>query len=231
MKKILLVSSSDPFLERNRAFFKRTDIRIHTATSGVDALMMHHEMAFDLILSEMKLDDMGGDQLCARVKAEELFGPLAFVLVCRDNDEELARANECGASAVLPKPLKPLQLIKTVSRFLTVQVPRSKRVALRVRVLSKLGESLFTCLSHNVSTSGILLETEHLLQIGDELVCIFEIPGSGEINAEGEVVRKARSLDGTHQYGIQFIRMDKNSRLEIDRYIIRENRGQMAPAR
>jgi CheY-like chemotaxis protein len=219
MKHIMLVSSSPTFLDRNRKLLNRTEFNILTAASGQDALRLRREHTVDLIVAELQLDDMGGDRLCALLRGEQQGGDTPLVLICRELAEEVARVKESGANDWVTRPVKPLQLLKTVGRFLTVEMIRSKRVPLKVKVFTKLGFKVFICSSSNVSVTGMLLESDSRLEQEELIVCRFDLPGFGMIEADAEVVRVVRSLDGTYQYGVHFETLSTEHRRQIDRYV------------
>jgi len=72
LKKILLVSSSKSFLVRNRNLLTREDFQLTTSQSGAEALQLHQEHHFDLIMADLHLHDMGGDTLCATLRTGEI---------------------------------------------------------------------------------------------------------------------------------------------------------------
>lgn len=228
MKRILIVSSSDTFIDRNRTLLRRNEFRIMSAGSSADAQEILAEEGADLIIADVHLSDMEGDQFCDLVRRTAASDRVRIILVCRDEPEEFARLSGCGAHALIGKPVKPLQLVKTVGQFLTVHIIRSRRVSLRVKVISKKEQVEFFCISHNISVSGMLIETEYFLEVGSVIQCSFNIPGSIQVECEGEVVRTARSMEGAHQYGIQFTVLSGNDRKEIDRYITSLVRGEMS---
>ena len=116
--------------------------------------------------------------------------------------------------------------MKTVGQFLTVQLVRSRRVSLRVKVISQKDAIEFYCISHNISLTGMLIETEFSLELGGIILCQFSIPGSIDVETEGEIVRTARTIDGAHQYGIHFTTLNRRFRHEIDLYIASVVRGE-----
>lgn len=227
MKRILVVSSSDTFIERNSTLLRRNEFRILSAGSSVDAMEILAGEGADLLIVDVHLRDMEGDGFCELVRSTTTPGKVSIILVCRDEPEEFARLSGCGADALIAKPVKPLQLVKTVGQFLTIHMIRSRRVSLRVKVVSKKDEVEFYCISHNISVTGMLIETEYFLEVGSVIICSFAIPGSVQVACEGEVVRTARSLEGAHQYGIHFTCLGRNDRKEIDRYITSLVRGDM----
>jgi len=227
MKRILIVSSSDTFIERNSNLLRRSEFRILPAESPADALEILAGEGADLVIVDVHLHEMEGDRFCELVRSTTTPDKVRIILVCRDDPEEFARLSGCGADALIAKPVKPLQLVKTVGEFLTVHIVRSRRVSLRVKVVSKKDEVEFYCTSHNISVTGMLVETEYFLEVGSVIICSFAIPGSAQVACEGEVVRTARSLDGGYQYGIHFSCLGRNDRKEIDRYISSLVRGEL----
>ena len=219
MKNILIASSSTNFIERNSTLLRRSDFRILSATDSAAALEILNQQLIDLVISDSQLEDMNGEVFCAKVREERACCNVRLILVFRDEPQEFERLRGCGADALVARPIKPLQLVKTVGQFLTIQLVRSRRVSLRVKVISKKDDVEFFCISHNISVTGMLIETEFSLEVGSIILCIFTMPGSVTVETEGEVVRTARGMDGSHQYGIQFITPSRMFRQEIDKYI------------
>lgn len=229
MRKILLTSLSESFIDRNSTLLRRSEFKIFSAHDSLLAMKIIGEESVDLILVDVHLRDMEGEHFCALVRREVTNSTLRIVLVCKDEPEEYNRLLDCGADALIAKPVKPLQLVKTVGQFLTIHMVRSRRVSLRVKVVSKKDSVEFFCISHNISVSGMLIETEYYLEVGSIIQCYFTIPGSIQVETEGEVVRTARTMDGAHQYGIQFTSLDSYCRKEIDNYISSIVRNEIPP--
>ncbi len=219
MKKILLVSSSDAFLERNLNLLKRTDCQILTANTGEAAVRLHQQEQVNLLISELNLDDMGGDELCTLIHKEDSLRNVVFIVTCRENSDELERAEKSGAHVRITKPIQPLQLLTIVEQFLSVQMVRSKRVHLRVNVLILRENRSFSCVSHDISNTGILLETNEHLDWGDQIKCQFTLPKSNHIEVDGEVVRSVPSLDGDRKYGVRFIGVQQEILIAIEEYV------------
>lgn len=207
------------FLDRNKNLLLRGDFQIFTAQSGAEALQLHQEQLFDLILADLQLKDMGGDTLCSIVRSEELSRRVAIILSCYDKPDEHARVAQCGADAKIIRPIQPEQLIETVGSLLDMHLSRTIRAIFKVRVLSKKGDVAFYCVSLDISITGILLETEHHLAIGDRIICQFTLPGLSQIETEGDVVRSVKTLESIYKYGVQFIGLPLSSRKEIESYV------------
>jgi CheY-like chemotaxis protein len=217
--KILLVSASEVFLKRNTNLLIRRGLQLFNTTSGEETLYLHKELNFDLIISDFKLDDMGGFELCSLIRKRENSQQVSIILTCQDVKGHLGPAEQCGASAIILKPIDPIQLLKTVGSFLNMPIVRSHRVELRVKVFCKDKNLEFFCLSHDVSDTGILIQTEHELELESRIICQFTLPPSYPVEAGGEVIRSMREMDGSHLYGVRFIDIQMSPQRAILDYV------------
>ena len=219
MKKILLVNPVKNALAMDKNILDRAELRIFTATTADEALRIHREERVDLLLTELDLPDMGGDVLCFRIRQEDAVGKVAVILVCSDSPGEIERVARCGANAWLLKPVGPSQLSDCVGKLLAVPLRQAWRVLVRVQVYGELGTTTLFCTSRNISVSGLLIETDGILAVGDRISSMFFIPGGCQISAVGEVTRAVRLTRLTNQYGIRFISLSPQSRTEIEKFV------------
>jgi response regulator RpfG family c-di-GMP phosphodiesterase len=218
VKKVLLTSSSKAFLARNTNLLMDKVFQFFTAASGSETIKLHQEHLFDLILSELELEDMDGCTLCSEVRKTEPSGPVSVVLICSDTAECLKRVEQSDATAMIIRPINPTQLLVTIGSIIDMQLARSKRVEFIAEVLTKNQDTEFFCISHDISATGILIETEQQLSVGDRVSCLF-ILGSRHTQAEGEVARCINSLKGKMLYGVKFIDIPSPKRSAIERYV------------
>lgn len=194
-------------------------LNVFTASSAEEALTLHEEHQFDLILSELELEGIDGSRLCSQVHMVKSLRLVPVILICYDLFNSIRRVEQSGANAMLLKPIDPIQLLETIGSFIDMQIGKSKRVVLNVKVLSKKSDLDFLCISHDISNTGILLETEHQLLLGDRIVCIFNLLETLQLEAEGEVIR-CLSVEGCKNlYGVKFIAIPLSARKAIDNYI------------
>jgi len=218
VKKILIVSNSPTFLERNRGLLARGGVRILEATSSKEALKIHHREKVNLIIAMVEMPEMGGDMLCSLIRQERELRNVSCILICNENQGEIERASRCGANAWFTRPVKPVQLREKVTKLLFVSPRRDCRALLKAQVHGTEENFSFTGISHNISTSGILIESDRQLHENDIITGMFVSADSLEVVAEGKVVRSLRR-NGTFSYGIQFSCMDSKYRREIEKYV------------
>ena len=219
MKKVLLASESEFFLARNTGYLLRRGFKILTVTSGEAALKLYNDNHLDLIVADYKLNDMLGDALCSQLNSTEHLRHIPTVLITKNTPEDVGKATESGASKILLKPVDPNKLLDIITSTIALQAVRSKRVMLKVEVLCKKPELDTPCLSHNISDTGILIETDQLA-VGVQVKCEFTLPDSKHVEVEGEVVRIATSPEETQLCGIKFINTPMSSLRTIISYVL-----------
>ena len=219
MKKVLLTSASQSFLTRNAKLLMKRGFHLITAKSGEEALRLYKEGQLDLIFSDVQVEDMSGCTLCHLIQSDDNVRDVPVIVSCYDIPSSIENVKQSGASGFILKPIDPIQLIEVIGSFVGLGFGRSKRVVLKVKVLSKEQNLEFFCFSHDISNSGILIETEHQLALKSHIICQFTLPGSGQIELEGKVMREVSALEFNNLYGIKFVAIRFSYRKAIDKYI------------
>lgn len=220
MKKVLLVSASQSLLRRNTSLLENQGFQFFTASSGRESFTLHAKINFDLILCDMELEDMDGCRFCDEVRKLPDSAQLPVVFICYDTAESIKKAKQGDANAILLRPVNPTHLLITIGSFIGMQLARSKRVVFDAPVLIGTENVTLFCSARDISISGVLIETEHHLDIGSSITCQFVLPGIGEIKPAGEVVRCFRSTDGRMRYGSKFIDLSPAGRRAIEQYVV-----------
>jgi len=141
------------------------------------------------------------------------------VLICSDTAECLKKVEESDATAMLVRPIKPTQLLVTIGSIIDMQLARSKRVEFKGEVLTKMQDAEFISVSYDISATGILIETNHQLSLGDQVACQFRLFATSDTQAEGEVARCIISPKGKTLYGVKFINLPSSKRNAIEKYV------------
>lgn len=219
MKKILLVSNQESFLGRNKTLLNRAGFVILTTTSTREALQIYREQPVDLIISMLDMPEMGGDQLCNSIRNGAGDRNVPFVLVCYDTDDAIRRATQCGANGWLIKPVHPERLLEQVGKFLRIPTRRDYRASFTAQVAGTRETVTFTGMTHNISASGILCETDAFLDQDDVITNLFVALEPDPILADGRVVRAEARTDGLYNYGVQFTSIPQESRDKIQKLV------------
>lgn len=220
LKKILIVDDLRPFIEKEKSVLSRSDVHIFTATSARDALTIHKNVAVDLMVIDLDMPGISGDQLCSAIKNDPALKGTAVLMVTRPREIDIERCKRCGADDYVTKPIIPEALMQKAGSLLKVPVRKAYRAAVRVGIRAEKEGETFSALLVDISISGILIETEQQLKVGDSVRCTFFLPGSPAVTVSGEVVRRAEKPDSpVSQYGLRLKDLGKDAEQIIDSYI------------
>ncbi len=223
MKKILIVDDLVTFIEKEKSILNRSDFQIFTATSGREALALHRSNGMDLIITDLDMPDFGGDRMCTAIRKDASLKKALIVVVCNGGKADLERVERCGANSYVTKPIKPLQLLEKVSRLLDVPERKNYRVILKMTVHGKDHSESFFCSSRDISSTGMLIETDKNLAKGDRISCSFFLPNSDRITCGGEIVRIVREGTACH-YGIRYVDLLPECRSAIEGFVASRSR-------
>ena len=206
-------------LEGAETIFGRGNITTYSARTSEEILNIHGARQADLIITEDFLPLMGASKLCATIRSDALLRNVSIVVICDATKGSPGQWREAGANAVIRMPVDTVQLFSKISELLVIPQRKDLRVSLRVSVKSQIKKGSFLADSLNISISGMLLETDYLLQEGDRLNCTFNI-AHNEIVAECMVTRtEDAGRTGKRRYGVKFLNCDTKALIVIDHFI------------
>jgi DNA-binding NtrC family response regulator len=115
--RILVVDDTPLVCDQLRQLLELEGYEVQTAPGGRDALEMLHAQTFHLLITDLRMDDMGGVELLRAVRAERL--PFGVVLLTGHGDTQIALdAMKAGADDFITKPCEPERLRIVVKRIL-----------------------------------------------------------------------------------------------------------------
>jgi DNA-binding NtrC family response regulator len=118
MKRRILVADDTPFFRDSmRQLLELDGFEVETASGGRPALERVRHDPFDLLITDLRMDDMGGFELLRAVRAENL--PLGVLVLTGYGDTRIALdAMKSGADDFITKPCEPARLRIVVERIL-----------------------------------------------------------------------------------------------------------------
>jgi len=122
-KKILIVDNNDTVRESLRAFIQGLGYEVFEAATGLDAIEKASSMVPNLIIMEVHLPGMNGDEVTARLKANLSTRSIPVVIntgwtTACNVEERINRALNAGAEEVLYKPFQPPMLRNILRTYL-----------------------------------------------------------------------------------------------------------------
>jgi len=218
MKNVIIATSILHAVETGGTLFGRGGIKLHAADTSGEVLDLHRRIKADLIITDFSQPGMNGAQLCSAIRSEPRLKDVSIIIACDDSTVFQAACRDAGANAVITRPVNPFDLFAKVAELIIIPQRKDMRVLLRVFVERLDRENPFFATSHNISVSGMLLETRNDLKAGDMLKCSFNIAHS-EINAECTVIRADRTEAGRYRYGVKFLNLAARSLVIIEQYV------------
>jgi two-component system cell cycle response regulator DivK len=108
-KKILIADNDETFRESLRAFIKGLGHEVVEATTGPEAIDTASSVRPDLIMMDLRLPGMNGDEATARLKANMSTRNIPVVIntgwtTACNVEERAERALNAGAAEILYKP-------------------------------------------------------------------------------------------------------------------------------
>lgn len=130
LPSLLLVDDSESMLAFEQAALSR-HFATATARTGAEALAAVQAVRPALMVLDLSMPEMDGDEVLRRLRASAAFADLPVVIL----SSERARADQClalGADAVLHKPVKAEELVRTVDEVLARARARERQGSLAV---------------------------------------------------------------------------------------------------
>jgi DNA-binding response OmpR family regulator len=221
LKKILIERDIHKVLRRQVSFLDRSEMKVFTAASNDEVLQLHRAELMDLIILQLDMPGMSTEQLCSLIKKDLELRTVWIIIVCACDSAEMERSLRFGANAVVLNPVKPPLLLAKARQLLNVPWRETYRVKLSVSVGGFGGDPSFFHRSLNITTTGILIETNQTFKHGDRVVCSFVLPDATGIQATGEVVRTIKQASGAaaNRYGIHFVDLAPEKKEAIENYL------------
>ena len=120
MKRLLIVDDSKLMRDMVAACLRPLgSVAFEFAGTGLEAIERLALAAFDLVVLDLNMPDVGGVEVVEFVRAQDRLRALPILIVTtRGDDDSKHRVLGAGASAFLPKPFAPQQILDEARRLL-----------------------------------------------------------------------------------------------------------------
>jgi len=223
VRTILLVDGVRLFLKLEETLLARREHRLLTATSGAQALAISAREKLDLVVLDYVLPDLPGEEVIRAIRMDPTNAKTPILLVtARGLREHVDRCLQAGCNSFLFKPVTGADLQVRVRELLDVPMRRHVRTLVRLNVGAETGERFFFGTTINLSESGVLLETDSDLALGDQVDLRFFLPGDDRPVVTGSrIVRRAAGMEpGTRAFGILFVGLSEQDKRRIRQYVV-----------
>jgi len=189
-KKVLLADDVRLFLEVTKNFFSRENLQLTITQSGVEALKTARALRPDLVILNLQMRELGGDECCRLIKADPEIGSTPVILLVNEKDPDgESAARNAGCDYLLKKPFQRQQLLDLARFCLKISPRATPRQQTKMLVRYGAGNlELLHDYTVNLSIGGVFLETHQLLPPDSQLTLEFIVPGGeNPIVAKGQV--------------------------------------------
>jgi len=115
MARILIIEDEEKIVKLLRSYLEAEHFEVVWTASGADGLEMASE-SFDLILLDLMLPDMPGEEVCQRLRRHS--DVPVVMLTARSSEEERVRGLGLGADDYVVKPFSPRELVLRIKAIL-----------------------------------------------------------------------------------------------------------------
>jgi len=219
---ILLVDDTELFLDLEKSFLSRSSFTVSTARSGPEALMAIRSRRPTLVILDLLMPGMDGDEVCRKIKSDPLTNTIPIIMVCSNQNPELReRCYAAGCDAFVAKPLKRDEVLDAIEKTVVIAKRRFPRIP--THLLSNVthdGETSQLWI-HSISRGGVFLETDPPPPVDSDMEVAFSLPGVKEtVNAKVKVKWQGTVREGSPSgVGCQFIQMDDLMADIIGKYV------------
>jgi len=193
MLKILLVDDVELFLEREKSLLADLGYDLYTASSGEEVLERIGSIAPDLMLLDLYMQGIDGDEVCRRLRADDRWSALPVIMVtAAGRREEVERCLLAGCDDYVTKPVNKADLTEKVQRLLgRIKARKAPREAVGLPVYLECDIWSGTVWARDISSSGVFVESPVEMPMGKMVKITLDLPGGQQARMLGKVVRAA----------------------------------------
>jgi len=220
--KILLVDDTELFIDLEKSYLQRKSFSFSVARSGEEALGCIENDKFDLVILDLLMPGIDGDEVCRRIKSGSSTNNIPVVMVCSESEPGLKeRCHSAGCDAFVAKPLKRDELLATIDRLILVAQRRHPRIPTRILSYVHDGERRVESWILTLSSGGLFLMMEPAPGPGQLLEIVFPLTGiRGPVRATARVKWHGKVRDGgADGVGVEFVQIGNDEKEAIKQYV------------
>ena len=115
--KILLIDDEPDLLALVSHGLKRKGYEVYGGRDGREALVMAPQLMPDLIILDVGLPVINGDEVALIFKNDEKLKHIPIILISTVHVGLIEKTKKCGAEAYLPKPFELAELLAMVKKY------------------------------------------------------------------------------------------------------------------
>jgi len=180
-KELLIVDDVKLFLQLTKTMFSREEYIIHTAASGRQAIEIAMEIKPDLILLDLCMPEIGGDEICRHIRSQPAVRDTPVIIVTSESGEEARRrCLYAGCDDFITKPVRLDTINRAVEKQLAGHKRNYPRKDLVLPCLLDNGQDQFLTNIRTLSVGGAYIEVDPPPLPGSDHLLRFFLPEDRE---------------------------------------------------
>lgn len=221
VKTVVVADDTEFVRNRFKAAIEEAGHRAVGVKTGSEllALVRNAPRPIDLIVLDLRLAQGRGIELLRAVRQADDQRPVVVFSGTIANAREVRELTSLGVSGYINEYTGAQHIVPALAPHLFPESRNrraSPRVALGVTVAYRVGNTITTCLSLNVSRGGLAVRTTNPLDVGSSLKVRFRMPnGQHDIDADARVAWADRRVG----MGLRFTRIDAADQADLDAFV------------
>ncbi|MBE3101100.1 MAG: response regulator transcription factor [Firmicutes bacterium] len=186
MQKILVVDDELKVLEVVEAYLKNDGYETYIVATGTKALELFRTVNPDLIILDLMLPDMSGEEICRIIRSESRV-PI-IMLTAKSHEDDRISGISMGADDYLVKPFSPRELVvrvRAILRRLSTTEPLTNLISFDKDHLQ------IDTIKHQVSRDGIILS----LTPSEYKLLLLLASNPGRVFSRNELIERILGFD------------------------------------
>lgn len=190
--------------------------------SGSAAIALFPSGSPRLVILQQHIGDMDVPHFCRIVRDGEATRSISLLLIADEGDEQVAALSlAAGCNDVIHRPFDEEDLDGRVAKLAAVPIRKELRTLVKLELSMERAGQFFLGHSMNVSSSGILVQTNQILAPEARVNIQFYLQNDPvPMRVEAHVVR-AEFLGGAARYGMKFVGVGDDDAQRLGAFITR----------
>jgi uncharacterized protein (TIGR02266 family) len=221
VKTVVVADDTEFVRDRFKTAIESAGHRATGARTGAEllALLRDHVPSIDLVVLDLRLPDGRGTELLRAIRKADQQRPVVVFSGTIANASEVKELADLGVSGYINEYTGAQHIVPALAPHLFPEEHNrrsSPRVALGVAVTYRVGNTISTALSLNVSRGGLAVRTTNPLEIKTVVKVRFRVPkAKNDVEADARVAWAHRGVG----MGLQFTRIDESDQAALDAYV------------
>ena len=220
--KLLLVDDVELFLDLEKSFLNRESFTIFTAKSGKEALEAVSRIKPDLVLVDLFMPDLNGDEVCRELKSNTETRNIPVIITSSDTLEGVReRCYSAGCDGFISKPIHRETLISTIEDNLQIAKRRFKRIPAHLLSSVRIDDAVIECVVTTIAQMGAFVVISPPPEAGKSIELAIKLPESDKPLTVRAVVRwtTLEAGDTSEGAGVEFVALSEEDEDKIEDYV------------